>query len=76
MTKISVSIDEAQIVSGVGRTKLYEALNSGALKGHKLGKRTIILIEDLESYLSNLPTYDLGSYKIALNASTVNGGAK
>jgi hypothetical protein len=40
------------------RRKLYEALNSGALKARKDGKRTVILDEDLRAWLTGLPAYE------------------
>ena len=42
----------------VGKTRLYDALNSGALKGHKHGSHTIILTEDYLAYLKSLPDYE------------------
>ena len=53
----SLSIQEAKNIIGVGTTKLYELINSGALRAHKIGKRTIILRGDLEDFLSNLESY-------------------
>lgn len=60
MQHIANSIDEASSISGIGRTKLYQAINSGALKARKFGKRTIILRDDLEAFLSNLAEYSKG----------------
>jgi excisionase family DNA binding protein len=53
--KHGLTIHEAYITSSIGRTKLYEAINSGELKAHKAGKRTLILSDDLRDYLSSLP---------------------
>jgi hypothetical protein len=39
----------------VGRTKIYEELKSGRLRGRKIGKRTIISRDDAESWLQCLP---------------------
>lgn len=55
MTKIAVTIPQALEMSGLGRTTLYEIFKSGAIKPRKQGKRTLILVEDLEKYLNNLP---------------------
>ncbi|MEQ1768503.1 MAG: DNA-binding protein [Devosia sp.] len=47
------------IENGVAsRRKLYEAINSGALKARKNGKRTVILDGDLRAWLDNLPVYE------------------
>lgn len=56
--KISFSIEETLAVTGLGRTKLYELINSGELKAKKIGKRTIILKDDLQDFLLNLHTYN------------------
>jgi hypothetical protein len=40
---------------GAGRTKAYEELRSGRLRGRKLGKRTIITEDDAEEWLRSLP---------------------
>lgn len=56
--QISMTIEEACSAIGIGRTKLYEAINSGALKAKKYGKRTIILKSDLDVFLSQLKPYE------------------
>lgn len=50
-----LSIFEACRVAGIGRTKIYEAISDGRLKARKLGKRTIILNDDLRTFLASLP---------------------
>lgn len=40
---------------GPGRTKAYEEIKSGRLRGRKIGKRTIITEDDAEDWLRNLP---------------------
>ena len=57
MTQLSLSIEEAATITGIGKTKLYEVINSGALRARKLGKRTIILKTDIEEFLGNLESY-------------------
>ena len=56
-TKFAVSVKSAVQVSGIGRSKLYEAMNTGKLPARKLGTRTIILLDDLKAYLDELPPY-------------------
>jgi excisionase family DNA binding protein len=53
--KHGLTILEACTFSGIGKTKLYEAIASGRLPAHKAGKRTLILKDDLRDYLSSLP---------------------
>lgn len=50
-----LSIAEACVVAGVGRTMLYEAIAEGRLKCRKFGKRRLILKSDLEDFLVSLP---------------------
>ena len=57
MEKLAYKIPEAVQVAPVGKTRLYEALNSGALKAHKQGAHTMILRDDLLAWLRSLPDY-------------------
>lgn len=54
---ISMTIDEACAATGIGRTKLYEVLDSGVLPAKKWGKRTLILKADLQKFLTSLEAY-------------------
>jgi excisionase family DNA binding protein len=51
----ALSIGEVCRVSGIGRTKIYEAISTGRLKARKLGKRTLVLRADLQAFLASLP---------------------
>ena len=51
----ALSIAEVSTVSGLGRTKIYEAIGAGSLRARKCGKRTLILPEDLREFLTSLP---------------------
>ncbi len=53
--KLSYTINEACESIGIGRTKLYREIDEGRIKPRKLGKRTIILADDLQNYLNSLP---------------------
>jgi excisionase family DNA binding protein len=55
MTQIALTVNEACAAARVGRTKLYEAINSGTLSAKKHGKRTLILTADLHRWLDALP---------------------
>ena len=61
MDIIAVTIPEAVRVSGIGRTSLYELFKSGDLTPRKNGRRTLILMSELRSYLENLPTSEHAS---------------
>lgn len=49
---LAVSPAEAARLAGVGRTTLYAAIGSGALRSLKIGKRRLITIEALRSWLA------------------------
>jgi excisionase family DNA binding protein len=55
--KISLTIEEVCAATGLGRTKIYEAIGAGALPAKKWGKRTLVLKSDLEAFLSSLEAY-------------------
>jgi excisionase family DNA binding protein len=57
-TPLAYSIAEACSVARAGRTALYEAIRSGALRAVKRGRRTIVLADDLRRYLENLPAVE------------------
>jgi excisionase family DNA binding protein len=50
--RLAVSAADAARLTGVGRTKLYEAIGSGALRSLKIGKRRLIMIEALRDWLA------------------------
>jgi excisionase family DNA binding protein len=54
--QLGLSIEQAAKVSSVGRSKLYEEISNGRLRARKLGRRTVILMADLEVWMEGLPT--------------------
>jgi len=50
------SIAEACAQSSIGRTAIYELINTGQLPARKRGRRTLILAEDLQRCLQSLPS--------------------
>jgi hypothetical protein len=52
---IAHTIECAMRISTFGRTALYDEMNRGKLKARKLGRRTVILDEDLRRWLASLP---------------------
>jgi excisionase family DNA binding protein len=55
MDKLAFGISEAAEKSNTSRSQLYCEISSGRLAARKRGKRTLILREDLESWLRGLP---------------------
>jgi excisionase family DNA binding protein len=56
VAQMAFSIPAACKVAGVGRSRLYEAIASGALRARKNGAKNLILRADLERWLESLPT--------------------
>jgi hypothetical protein len=54
-TNSALTIDDAVRESGVSRTQIYMALGAGTLVARKLGRRTILIREEWEAFLRNLP---------------------
>ena len=52
--RLAVSPSEAARLAGIGRTTLYEAIGSGALRSLKIGKRRLITVEALREWLGGL----------------------
>ena len=50
-----LTLVEASAISGIGRTKLYQAISQRKLKARKWGSRTIVLRSDLLQFLNSLP---------------------
>jgi excisionase family DNA binding protein len=54
---LAYDIQEVTVVAKVGRTAVYEAMNSGDLRAVKRGRRTLILEPDLQRWLKSLPVF-------------------
>jgi excisionase family DNA binding protein len=53
--KLIHSVHSACSTTHTGKTALYEAIRSGALRAVKRGRRTLILDDDLRRWVHNLP---------------------
>jgi hypothetical protein len=50
-----VANNEFLKAADAGWTLLYEEMKAGRLKAHKVGSRTVILVEDAESWIRSRP---------------------
>lgn len=54
MPPITVSVNQACIMLGIGRTKMYELINGGQLKTGKVGRRTLVLTDSIRAFVNGL----------------------
>ena len=54
MTK-AYSVKEAVTVIGISRTKLYDEMRAKRLSARKIGRRRVILADEIARYLTTLP---------------------
>ena len=54
MDPINLSINDAARALGIGRSKLYELINSGRLETVKLGTRTLVRVASIRAFSDSL----------------------
>jgi excisionase family DNA binding protein len=62
------SIEQACVLTGLGRDSIYSAIRSGKLLARKLGRRTLITDDDLRQFLAGLPRAGAHERASAVNA--------
>jgi excisionase family DNA binding protein len=55
MEQLALTVTEACAAARIGRTTLYEAIKRGDLVAAKYGRKTLIRVDDLRSWLASLP---------------------
>src|SRR5262249_44226127 len=56
---LAYTIAEACAATRTSRTALYDAINSGQLRAVKRRRRTLILAEDLRSWITRFPSFEV-----------------
>jgi predicted DNA-binding transcriptional regulator AlpA len=54
---LAYSVADSAKRTNLSRAEMYNRINAGDIPAKKLGRRTIILHQDLQDYLSRLPAY-------------------
>lgn len=54
MTQLLFSMDEAAKAMSIGKTKLYYEIRDGKIPAKKIGKRVLVPIESINSYIADL----------------------
>jgi len=57
--KVGYTIEEAAGQAGICRSNIYKAMDAGKLPARKLGRRNIILHDDLVKFLESLPVREV-----------------
>jgi hypothetical protein len=66
VARIAYPIEEAAMIAGVARTRMFEAVRTKKITARKAGRATIIEHDELLAYVQSLPTVGKQLLAIAL----------
>lgn len=55
--QVSITVIEAARRASIGRSAIYQAISRGDIRPRKLGKRTLIVVAELDRWIMDLPTF-------------------
>ncbi|MDE1162304.1 MAG: excisionase family DNA-binding protein [Acidobacteriaceae bacterium] len=58
-TPITITVEEALKLTGIGQTFFYELLADGSVASYKLGKRRLVDYASLRNFITSQPTGQL-----------------
>lgn len=62
---ILATIPAAHDMTGFSRSRLYELMGNGSIAAVKLGKRTMIRVDSLRSFVESLPPANIAPSRVA-----------
>ena len=71
--KLALSPEQASELSGIGLTRIREAIADRTLIAHKHGSRTIVLPDDLKAWLRSLPDAGIDGVERSLRPPQIAG---
>lgn len=51
LTPFTISLEEAERLSAIGRSNLYQLMQRGRVKSRKIGRRRLVIVDSLRSFL-------------------------
>jgi excisionase family DNA binding protein len=73
---ISVTIIEACKLFGISRSYLYQVMARGDVRSVKIGRRRVIFVDSLRSWLQSLSSGPLATPQAVTNRPSANDGTK
>lgn len=58
--RLAVTIDEACVMTGLGRSTVYRLIAAERLDARRAGRRTLVMVASIRAYLDSLPRVGTG----------------